>query len=295
MRRVVVTVAIFLVTAAPAGAKTIGRGEMLALGVQSGKPYAVLARGNVDMPFMLVAGTKKTPFGIPGAEDPDIGPNSDGNLRIAFDRGVSSGLEFQAAPATAPNHARFAGRGTAAPQVDGANLAYPDEVGNAVDGPATLTTDAPLHRHVPLDAQQGIVLDLDQQRDATRLELLGANAPTAPAISVNRLQDIDASLAIGDDGTAYVALAVNGRVLLATAKLDTTARWTVKRIATHATGAPAIAHVNGKTHVAYERNKAIYVDSRRQGLGAHPLLADDGSRMFAGWTHDGAAELVRVR
>jgi hypothetical protein len=249
----------------------------------------VLSRENATKPFLLVSGARRTPFGIAGAEDPD----TDGTT-IAFDRGVSSGLELLTVPVSDPGRVTSVGRGTAAPQVDGANLAYPDELGNAVDGPDTLTGDAPVHRHLPLDAAKGIVLDLDQQRGHTRLQLLGRDAPTAPALEVGRLQDVDASLAVAD-GSAYVALAVNGRVLLATAKLEENASWTVTRVATHTTGAPAVARLKGRTHVAYERHDEIYVDKRRQGLGAHPLLADDGTRMFAGWTHAHTAQLVRVR
>jgi hypothetical protein len=294
VRWAALVVVLFGVVVSPAGASTLGKGELLALGVQRGVPYAVVERESSSKPFTLVHGGRNTPFGIDGAEDPDFGLDADGGLAIVFDRGVSSGLEFDTAPADAPSQTTYAGRGTAAPKLDDGNLAYPDELGNAVDGATTLTGDAPLHRHLPLDAQDHVVLDLDQQRTDTQLKLLGPNAPVAPALHVDRLQDIDAALAIADEH-AYVALAVNGRVLLATAPLQPQAEWTVTRIAAGTTGAPAIARVNGTTHVAYERKGTIYVDRRRLALGSDPRLADDGTRVFAGWTHENTALLARIR
>src|SRR5262249_33774700 len=63
----------FFVFAAPARGAVIGNGDLLALGAQDGRAYAVLSRPSAAKPFLLVAGAKKTPFGIPGAEDPDVG------------------------------------------------------------------------------------------------------------------------------------------------------------------------------------------------------------------------------
>ena len=88
-----------------------------------------------------------------------------------------------------------------------------------ISGDQRLTQDAPEHRHLPLDAAQGLVLDLDQRRTITQLRLLGPDAPNLPALSLPRLADVQASLAVG--GTrAYVAYALDERIYLATADLE---------------------------------------------------------------------------
>src|SRR3954471_2451633 len=84
---------------------------------------------------------------------------------------------------------------TGPPQLDDdGTLAYPDRDGNVVKGAERLTNDAPEHRHLPLDAAEGLVLDLDQRRAITQLRLLGPNVPNLPALSLPRLADVQASL-----------------------------------------------------------------------------------------------------
>jgi hypothetical protein len=181
------------------------------------------------------------------------------------------------------------GLGTGPPQLSAGELAYPDRVGNAALADRPLTNDAPEHRHLPLDAAQGLVLDLDQQRTRTELRLLGG--PSRPLLSVSRLADVDASLTL-DRGIAYVAYAIGGRTLLATQRGD---GWSTRRIASGTTGRPALVRARGRTYVAYARNGAVRLDGTRIGAGGSPMLATDGTRVFAGYTHDEHAYLVRAR
>jgi hypothetical protein len=273
-----------------------GPGGLLALAAQGGVGYAVIGSDDAAKPFALVrssgrgAGTP-VPFGGPGAGNPDAAPGPDG-VQVAWSREVSSALEFSVAPALDPADATVAGLGTGPPQLDDGALAYPDRVGDAMLGTDQLTADAPEHRHLPLDAAAGLVLDLDQRRASTQLRLLGPNAPTRPAVSLARREDLEGSLAVAG-GRAYVAFARNGRAFLATAELRPGASWSTKLVAEDITGRPAVAHAGGRTYVAYARRGDVYLDRARLAPGTRPLLAADGDGILMGWTRGKTALLAR--
>ncbi len=294
-----------LAVPAPARAATpvaigSGPGGLLALAAQDGTAYAVIGRASAAHPLALVrtkghGAGRAVPFGIAGAENVDAAPGPDG-VQIAWSRVVSSAFELSVTPASDPLASTVVGRGTGPPQLDAGEpvaLAYPDQLGDATLGALPLTDDAPWHRHVPLDAEAGLVLDLDQQRGETQLRLLGPGAPGAPALGVSRLTQIEASLTVAA-GRAYVALAVSGRAFLATVALQPRATWHLKRVATGVTGRPAVARARGRTSVAYAIRGTIYLDGRRIGKGNRPYLAADGAALFAGWTRRDAALLVRA-
>jgi hypothetical protein len=50
----------------------------------------------------------------------------------------------------------------------------------------------------------------------------------------------------------------------------------------------------GRTYVAYSHAGGIYLNNRRIGNGGRPLLASDGTGVFAAWTRDGSAVLMRA-
>jgi hypothetical protein len=278
-----------------------GPGGLLALAAQDGTAYAVIGRAGAARPLALVRSTGRSagravPFGIAGAENVDAAAGPDG-VQVAWSRVVSSAFELSVTPARDPLRSTVVGRGTGPPQLDAGEptaLAYPDQVGDAVLGLQTLTADAPVHRHVPLDAEAGLVLDLDQQRGETQLRLLGPGAPARPAVTVPRLTDLDASLAVVA-GRVYVAFAISGRAFLARAPLQSCASWRLERVATGVTGRPAVARHAGRTYVAYAKRGTIYLQGTRIGKGNRPYLAAGGRVLFAGWTHRDAAMLVRAR
>jgi hypothetical protein len=214
-------------------------------------------------------------------------------VQVAWARQISSAFELWLAPEGDLRDAKRMGTSTGPPQLDGGVLAYPDSTGDAIRGGERLTQDAPEHRHLPLDAAQGLVLDLDQRRTLTQLRLLGPNAPNAPALSLARLADVQASLAVAG-GRAYVAYALGERAYLATADLVPGARWTTKKIADDTGGRPAVARAAGRTLVAYSRAGGIYLNARRIGNGGRPLLASDGDAAFVGWTREGRAVITRA-
>lgn len=269
----------------------VGHGAMLALAAHDGVGYAVLERDSAADPFALVRSTgkgagKAVPFGGPGAENVDVA-STPGGVEIAWSRPVSSAFQFFVARATDLGDPETPGLGTGPPQLAGDAIAYPDRTGNAVLGDAPLTADAPEHRHLPLDANGDLVLDLDQQRTSTQLRLLGPGAPAKAILSVGRLADVEASLSV-TGGVATVAYALDGRTFLARERQD---GWTTRRIATGTSGRPAVAG----SHIAYARNGAVYLDKTRLGSGGAPQLAADGARLYAGWTHRASALLVRAR
>lgn len=290
-----------IVLAAPARAQAatiaLGDGPLLALAADDGVGYAVIGSGDAAKPLALVrsggrGATTPVAFAGPGAEDVDIGAGPDG-VQVAWSRQISSGLELWLAPATGLASPEPQGVGTGPPQIDEDTLAYPDSAGDATRGGRRLTHDAPQHRHLPLDAARGLVLDLDQRRTITQLHLLGPGAPNAPALSLPRLADVQASLAVAG-GRAYVAYALGERAYLATAELASAAPWTTRRLADEMGGRPAVARAGGRTYVAYSYAGGIYLNGRRIGNGGRPLLASDGTGVFAAWTRQGSAVLMRA-
>jgi hypothetical protein len=275
-----------------------GPGGLLALAAQDGVGYAVIGNADAAKPLALVrssgrgAGTP-VPLGTPGAESPDVAPGPDG-VQVAWAREVSSALELSVAPASDPAAAIVAGLGSGPPQLDAGALAYPDRVGDATRGGTQLTGDAPEHRHLPLDAAGGLVLDLDQRRGSTQLRLLGPDAPTRPAVSLGRREDLEGSLAIAA-GRAYVAFARAGRAFLATAELRPGAAWSTKLIAADITGRPAVARTQRRSYVAYARRGVVYLNRARIASGTRPLLAADGDDVLLGWTRGATAMLARER
>jgi hypothetical protein len=273
----------------------LGSGRLLALAARAGVGYAVIGRNDPSRPLALVRSNgsgagRPTAFGGPGAENVDMAAGP-GGVEIAWSRTVSSAFQYFTASAQDIAHPKDAGLGTGPPQLDQGRLAFPDRVGNATLGGDVLSHDAPEHRHLPLDAAQGLVLDLDQQRRSTQLRLLGSGAPTSPILSLARLADVDATLAVAN-GTAYIAYATGGRTFLATQNGDA---WSTRTIAAGTAGRPAVVRANGRTSVAYARNGAVYLDRTRLAAGGGPALAADQGRIFAGWTHGAAAYLVRAR
>jgi hypothetical protein len=280
--------------AAEAAPVAIGNGPLLALAVHDGVGYAVIERDSASKPLALVRSSgrgagRAMPFGAPGAEYVDVAAGP-GGVEVAWSRPVSSAFEYFVAPAGDPADVSVKGLGTGPPQLDGGLLAHPDPAGDVAVGDERLTTDAPEHRHLPLDAADGLILDLDQQRTSTQLRLLGPDAPARPILSVGRLADVEATLAVAQ-GRAYVAYAIDGRAFLASASGD---GWSTRRIASGISGRPAVARAGGQTHVAYARNGAVYLGGTRLGPGGSPLLAADGTRLLAGWTHHGTAMLTRA-
>ncbi len=299
MWRVALIVVLWLSAPAVAGAAPVelGEGPLLGLAARDGTAYAVIASGEPASPFALVRSTGRgageaQAFGRPGAADVDVAAGPDG-VEVAWARQISAGLELWVAPATAPQDAQAQGTGTGPPQLDGGTLAYPDRAGDVMRGDQRLTEDAPEHRNLPLDAGQGLVLDLDQRRTITQLRLLGPGAPNAPALSLPRLVDIQGSLAVSG-GRAYVAYALGERAYLATAHLDPGARWSTKRLADDMAGRPAVARASGRTYVAYSRAGGVYLNGRRLGAGGRPQLASDGAELYIAWTRNGRAVLTRV-
>jgi hypothetical protein len=290
--RVALLVVLWLVVPGVARAAQVKLGDrpLLALAAYDGNAYAVVESGDPARPLALVRpGGRPETFGGPGAESPEIAAGPEG-VRVAWARQISSGLELFEAPAgpmpvtTATAPAQLAGDGT---------LAYPDRDGNTIQGGTRLTDDAPAHRHLPLDAAQGLVLDLDQRRTITQLRLLGPEAPNAPALSLPRLADVQASLAV-ESNRAYVAYALSERIYLATAALQPQARWSTRKLSNHGAGRPAIARTARRTYVAFSRAGGVYLNGKRVGSGGRPFLATDGTEVFAGWTHKGAAVLERA-
>ncbi|WP_028061699.1 hypothetical protein [Candidatus Solirubrobacter pratensis] len=272
----------------------VGDGPLLGLAARGGAAFVVFERDSASTPLALVRSSgssagRPAAFGGPGAENVDMAAGAEG-VRIAWSRTISSAFEYFVAPAQRLADPESAGFGTGPPQLDAAGeLAYPDRVGNATLAGRPLTDDAPEHRHLPLDAAGGLVLDLDQQRTHTELRLLGG--PSRPILSVSRLADVEASLAISGH-TAYVAYAIGGSTLLATQRGD---GWTTRRIASGTSGRPAVARAGSTTYVAYARNGAVRLGGARIAAGGGPLLATDGTRVFAGYTHAGRAYLFRAR
>lgn len=276
----------------------LGDTPLLALAARDGTAYAVIGSGDAASPFRFASTNMRTmavsgPFASPGAESPEIaaGPEA---IRIAWARQISAGLELLETPSDELSGAQRVATATAPPQLDGdGTLAYSDRDGNVVKGDDQLTNDAPEHRHLPLDAAEGLVLDLDQRRTITQLRLLGPNAPNLPALSLPRLADVQASLAIAGSA-AYVAYALDERIYLATAELNAQARWTTRKLSNDGAGRPAIARTARKTYVAFSRAGGIYVNGKRIGNGGRPQLATDGTEVFVGWTREGGAMLAYV-
>jgi hypothetical protein len=303
MWRCVLAAAAWLFLAAPAGAATpvsvgSGPGGLLALGARDGVAYAVLGNASTAKPFVLVRspGAPRVAFGQPGAANPDVDAGAAG-VFVTWTRPISSAFELNLAGPDDLAHPQAVADGTGPPQVDAQGsapqLAYTDEAGDVVYGTRTLTADAPDHRHLPLDAADGLVLDLDQRRGGTRLRVLGDGAPTQPIVSLRGVEGLEGSLA-ADAGHAYVAFSRNGRVFLATAARSPQARWSVRMLAAGTAGRPAIARTPAHTYVAYARGGAVRLDGRTLGPGSRPLLAADGSRVVIGWTRGRSARLARA-
>src|SRR4051812_45504158 len=274
VRRVALIVVLWLGVPAVAGAATpvkLGDRPLLALAARDGEAYAVIESGDPARPFAFVrTGARAQEFGGPGAESPEMVAGREG-VEIAGARQTGSGRELFETAADRVGGARAVATGTGPPQLDeDGTLAYPDRDGDVVKGDARLTQDAPEHRHLPLDAAAGVVLDLDQRRTVTQLRLLGPNAPNAPALSLPRLADVQASLAVAGD-RAYVAYALEERIYLATADLDSQARWSTRRLANDGAGRPAVARAQGRTFVAFSRAGGVYLNGKRLGSGGGPL------------------------
>jgi hypothetical protein len=267
----------------------LGDRPLLALAAHDGGAYAVVESGDPANPLALVRpGQRPQAFGGPGAESPEIAVGTQG-VTVAWARQISSGMALFATPGPAP-----ATIATAPPQLDDdGTLAYTDRDGNIVRGDIRLTDDAPEHRHLPLDAAQGLVLDLDQRRTVTQLRLLGPNAPNAPTLSLPRLADVQASLAI-ENNSASVAYALDERIYVATAPLQPQARWITRKLANDGAGRPAIARTAKRTYVAFSKAGGVYLNGKRLGSGGRPYLATDGTDVFAGWTHEGGALITRA-
>ena len=279
-----------------------GPGGLLALAAAGGTGYAVIGTGDPAKPFALVLSSgrgagARVPFGEPGAENADIDAGPGGAV-VTWSREISSAFELSLARADDLAHPREVAEGTGPPHVDAQSatprLAYPDLTGDVMLGADRLTDDAPEHRNLPLDAKDGLVLDLDQQRGATRLRVLGAQAPTQPVVSLASLEGLEASLAVASN-RVYVAFVRAGRAFLATAERSAGARWSTRRIADGVSGRPAIARTARRTYVAYARHGAIRLNDRTLGIGSRPLIAvaapDD---VLVGWTRRRTALLVRT-
>jgi hypothetical protein len=286
-----------------AGPVVLGSGPrgLLALAAQDGTAFAVIGASDAARPFALVRSSGRgagapVAFGEAGAENADVDAGPDGPV-VTWSREISSAFELSLVRADDLARPQEVAEGTGPPHVDAQaaapRLAYPDLTGDVMFGAARLTDDAPEHRNLPLDARQGLVLDLDQQRDATQLRVLGDQAPTQPVVSLASLEGLDASLA-ADEAHVYVAFVRAGRAFLATAERRPTARWSTRRLADGASGRPAVARAGGKTHVAYARHGEIHLDDETLGAGSRPLLAADGGDVLVGWTRGRTALLVRT-
>lgn len=326
-----------LAGAAPASAATPvvlgkGPGGLLALDAADGSAYAVIGRSDAQRPFGLLRSSGRgagstSAFGAVSGRDPDL-LAFPGGIAVTWARVVTSGMEYSTAPVTrqgvgAPE---LLGSGTGPPKLGFASgrleIARPDAAGNVALGERTLTSDAPDLRHLPLDVAATttgavLVLDLAQRQAASTLRVLGPpEAPTAPIVATNDLEDLEGSLAI-DGNRVYVGFLRNARAYLATATLAPDARWSVRRLPGPGggEGAPAVARAGGRTYVAYAqgaRRRDIYLaridqhtrvthlsDDPRDDTRPKIAASGDGT-VFVGWTRErrgaktGTALLVKT-
>jgi hypothetical protein len=289
MRRLVLAaLALTLAAVTPArAALSLGGAPdgLQALAVAGGAAYAVVSSGDRATPFALVRSDGRVfgapqPFGERGAEFPDVGAGTGGAVLVSWSRPVSQGDRYAVAAAPlapgapfGPAQAMATGTGPgrlALGPGDEPVLAYPNGQGDAAlargGAEQPLTASAPELRHLPLDLAvdaegRAFVLELVQTRGHSELRLLGPGAPTAPAVSVDELRDMRATLAV-DGGRAYVAFLLDGRVGLAIAALEPGAAWWTRNLPGRGggSGAPAVLRTTGQTLV-------VYTQRQRHGRG----------------------------
>lgn len=298
-----------------------------ALTVAGGAAYAVVGSGDRAAPFALVrsdgrASWAPQPFGERGAEFPDAATGPGDAVLVSWSRPLSNGESYAVAGAPlapgspfGPAQAIATGTGPGRLALDPGGepvLAYPDGQGDAAlargGTEQRMTASAPELRHLPLDlavdAEGGaLVLELVQTRRHSELRLLGPGAPTAPAVSVDELRDVPATLAV-DGGRAYVAFLLDGRVRLAIAALEPGAGWWSRRLPGRGggSGAPAVLRTAGQTLVVYTQRQRhgrgdVFLSTERPGRLATRRLtrtrADErgpfaaagaGGELYVGWS-----------
>jgi hypothetical protein len=330
-RLAVAALALVLLITAPALATVAIGGQprgLIGLTAAGGSAYAIVHTRDHSLPFAIVrtGGRSRSvaqPFGEPGAEFPDVAAGPNDSVLVSWGRPISNGdlLIISTAPSTSA--ARFgasellaSGTGPGRLAIDPAGqpvVAYPDGDGDAAftrgSGPQErLTATAPELRHLPLDvaldpAGAVFMVDLVQSRTRSELRLLGPGAPTAPIAALPGLEDMSATLAI-DAGRAYVGYGRNGRVHLAIAALQPSARWFDRRLPGRggSTGAPAVLRTSNSTFVVYTQRRLhgrgdVYLATEGPGpLKVRRITATTaderipfaaagpGGEVFAGWS-----------
>jgi hypothetical protein len=315
------SLAAVLLAAAPASAAPVriaSGAEGHALTVWRGAALAVVDSGSGEAPFSLVrsSGAGRSEFGSfgePGAEFPDVAAVEDGPAYVSWGVPVSGGASLSIAPVesldsefsevlgTGPGRLALLEGGTV-------HLAYPDRDGNATVStfaggesravrppPRSLTTTAPVRRHLPMSAAAtedgALVLDLIQERNRTELRVLGPGAPSAPILSVRALRHFPARMTYAG-GRVAVGWMERGRARVATARLG--GSWSRRQLPGRGRGegAPAPMIVDGSVMTAYVQRGDVYLAgpgrTRRltatRGEEREPLAAAGDGDAYVAWT-----------
>lgn len=286
--------------AGASGAGKLGRGKAHAITAHDGQAWVAVESGPASDPYALVRtsggrGTEERFFGARDAIFPTVAAGPAGRVHFLFGRSISGGERYWLGRGVddpeAVGHGTGPGRLWVGP--DGPQLAYPDREGDATLDGAKLTFDAPHRRHLPLDLESGLVLDMAQTRKVTELRVLGEGAPKAAVDVASKRRALSGTLAVDGD-RLFVAYTKRGRAYIAQAALDPEARWTRRRLpgGGGSSGSAAVVRAKGRTYVAYSQQGEMYVYdgrlrrlTRSRGSDGSPVAAGDaGGSVFVAWT-----------
>lgn len=314
MKRLVPIAALaVLACAAPASASALraGPGTAQGLTVTGGSAYAILATDERNGPFTLVRSdgdtiTTSRRFGTGDSIFPDVAASRSGRVQVLWGRSISAGQSYLVASLSGEESPLGSGTGPGRLLVgeDGPEVAYPDRDGNAALAGRPLTFDGPFRRHLPLDAEEGYVLDMAQTRQVTELRVLGEDAPRQAVAVAGGRRTLAGTLTVAG-GRIHVAYMRRGRAYLATAAAERDARWSVTRLPGPGggNGAAAVTRSRGRTVVAYAQAGEIYVhDGRLRRLtftragDADALVAadPDSGELYVAWTSRVGDEYVAM-
>jgi hypothetical protein len=185
---------------------------------------------------------------------------------VSWGRSISGGEAYEVASGVDEGAPFGAGTGPGRMYLGeaGPALAYPDRDGNAVLAGERLSFDAPARRHFPLDAEDGLVLDMAQTRDFTELRVLGERAPREPVAVAGGRPTLAGTMTVAG-GRIYVAYVQRGRAHLATAEVDRDSGWAVRELPGPGggTGPAAVVRTGGRTVVAYAQRGEVYLHDGR--------------------------------